>query len=201
MGRKTHRHSLSLFGSCHCSCPIGDHPFVPLHLLPQHPLSTPRKSKNQTSAPARRTPVPRLNQLFSHLNTEKDPPFWTQAHKDAKGEAVFFYYEEEADPLPDFCGTLLGMLYINRQDTLCLASWPPTGQAKVEALLEQISSIQWMFFDPKKADWKTTWTQKEKRIPDMIKIIPTLKGTRAKSSPLIFFSPTPAEPLTYPLPP
>ncbi len=130
----------------------------------------------------------RLKNLFSHLDGETG--FLLQKHPDAKGQALIISYHQDVDPDFEMCGTLQGMLFLNKQNQLCLVSWSENEKARLEVLLDKVEGFTCQLFDPKKGEW----SQKNQETPVMLSIDFKWEG---KEMPFVFFLPE-SEPITYP---
>lgn len=106
----------------------------------------------------------RLIHLFGQIEqTDSLQFFYTLPHPDAVGPALFFSYQHNIDPDPDFCGNLKAMLYLNTNKQLCLATFAEKS-SRQEVLLDQIADCTFQFFDTKTKQWKGSW-QKKDRLP------------------------------------
>ncbi len=135
----------------------------------------------------------RLKNIFSCLQGENT--LWLEKHPDASGPALIASYKQNVDPDVDMCGILEGMLFLNKNKQICLASWGENGQGRIEVLLDQVDSFECKLFDPAKGEWKETWGKKEEKKPVMAKI--DLKW-HEKNIPFVFFLSEADEKVTYP---
>jgi type II secretory pathway component PulJ len=138
----------------------------------------------------------RLKNIFSCLEGEN--PLWLEKHPDASGPSLIASYKQNVDLDIDMCGSLEGMLFLNKNKQICLASWGENGKGRVEVLLDHVNSFECKLFDPEKAQWKETWTKKEEKKPVMAKI--DLKWHK-KKIPFVFFLSESDEKVTYPATP
>ena len=79
----------------------------------------------------------RLKNLFSHLDDTMGISL--EKHPDAQGLALIVPYKQAIDPEFDMCGTLQGMIFLNKNKQLCLTSWSEKGKARNEILLDKIT--------------------------------------------------------------
>ncbi len=135
----------------------------------------------------------RVKNLFAALDGEN--PLWLEKHPDTIGPALCALYNQKVDMEPDMRGVLEGMLFLNKNKELCLASWGENGQGRIEVLLDNVSSFQCELFDSKKGEWKRVWTKKEENKPLMAKFDLNWNG---KAVPFAFFLNDPEEKATYP---
>ncbi len=134
----------------------------------------------------------RLKNLFSHLDGEAGLSL--KKHPDAYGLALIFSYQQRIDPEFDMCGTLEGMIFLNKNKELCMTSWSEKGKARSEVLLDKIDLFKCRLFDPKTAEWAETWSAKNEEDPVMIAIDLKWEG---KEMPFIFFLPKSDQKITY----
>src|SRR5579871_2796 len=120
----------------------------------------------------------RLKNLFSHLDGKSG--LLLQKHPDAKGQALFVSYCQDVDPDFEMCGTLQGMLFLNKQKELCLVSWSEKEKGRLEVLLDKVDAFRCQLFDPKKGEW----SEKNQENPVMISIDFKWEG---KEIPFVFF--------------
>lgn len=135
----------------------------------------------------------KIKNLFSRLDGEN--PLWLDKHPDASGLALCSIYNQKVDADPDMRGILQGMLFLNKNKELCLASWGENRKGRIEVLLDNVSSFQCQLFDPKKAVWKGSWSKKEEKKPTMAKIDLNWRG---KEIPFVFFLYEADEKIVYP---
>lgn len=135
----------------------------------------------------------RLKNLFSHLDGEAGISL--DKHPDAHGPALIVSYKQPVDPEFEMCGTLQGMIFLNKNKELCLTSWSETGKARNEILLDKIDLFKCRLFDPKHAEWAATWSTKNEEDPVMIAIDLKWGG---KEMPFVFFFPDSNHKITYP---
>ncbi len=105
----------------------------------------------------------RMNQIFQSI--PEDGLFYTDAHEKAKGMALYFIFQNGADPDPQFCGAVEGALYCNRDDELILE----LNDKRVETLLTKASPFTMAFFDPKEKAWVEKW--KKDFLPPFFKVL------------------------------
>lgn len=127
--------------------------------------------KNQTvhlrqEASSLRAVQHRLAQVFYRLNTKdkerKKPIFYTKEADSplVQGTSLIFSYDNGVVLNPLFSHHLIGRLYLDQENRLCLASWPQPlkqweGQLppmKHEVLMEGVLSLNFRFFFP----WEMT---------------------------------------------
>ena len=65
---------------------------------------------------------------------------------------------------------LEGMLYLNGDKQVCLASWSTNGKMRHYILLDKVDRLDYRFFDPHKKDWREEWPSHSAEIPPMIHI-------------------------------
>jgi type II secretory pathway pseudopilin PulG len=138
----------------------------------------------------------RLKNLFSNLDGEAGLSL--EKHPDAYGLALIVFYKQSIDPEFDMCGTLQGMVFVNKNKELCLTSWSEKGKARNEILLDKIDTFTCRLFDPKKAEWAETWSTKNEEDPVMIAIDLKWEG---KEMPFVFFLSESNQKITYPISP
>jgi len=134
----------------------------------------------------------RLKNLFSHLDEESE--LLLEKHPDAMGLALIVWYEQPVDPEFEMCGTLQGMVFLNKNKELCLASWSEKGKARIEILLDKIDAFKCQLFDHKKGEWVEKWNRDNEDGPVMIAI--DLKRKELEM-PFVFFLPE-SQQITYP---
>jgi hypothetical protein len=134
----------------------------------------------------------RLKNLFAHLDGEADISL--EKYPDAYGLALLFSYKQPVDSEFDMCGTLQGMIFLNKNKELCLASWSETGKMRNEILLDHMDAFKCRLFDPKKAEWAESWSTNNEESPVMIAIDLKWEG---KESPFVFFFPESNQKITY----
>jgi len=133
----------------------------------------------------------RLKNLFSNLDEEAG--FLLEKHPDATGLALMVSYKQSVDPEFEMCGPLQGMIFLNKNKELCLASWSESGKARIEILLDKIDTFKCRLFDSEKGEWAEKWTMKNEEDPVMVAIDLKWDG---KETPFVFFLPE-SEPITY----
>jgi len=112
----------------------------------------------------------RLKQIFNNLSTwedcdEQNPPLFGSASIPESRFPVFlFSYYSEADPEANYIGRHPGMLYLDKQQKLCLVTWPQ----RKEILLHDVDQLSFQFFDPEKKKWVKKWNLQKQGLPSMI---------------------------------
>jgi hypothetical protein len=147
----------------------------------------------------------RLSYLFSRLINEKDSQkkfFFFLDHPDPSAEvsefnSLVFTYNNGVRLDPAFSGDLLARLYVNKNNQLCLVSWPsvsaddppPYGDMQKEILLDNVAGIRFDFFaalpknsstppsinGPIKGSWQEEWSLAYKQMPSLLKTTLMLK--------------------------
>ena len=135
-----------------------------------------------------------FQQKLKHLFLSQEG-VWIDTHPDVKERALMLFYEQETDPEPQMCGYVQGMLYLNKNKELCLATWSAKGITRSETLLDKVDSFKCRLFDPKKAEWVDSWPKKKEETPRMVSIILEWGG---KEIPFKFFINSADEKITYP---
>lgn len=131
----------------------------------------------------------RLQDLFTTLSPQEGcPTLHTQLFPKEKKESLVVFFDNGIDPDPLFSGIVLGRIYLDEQNQLCLVYWPreTTGsrQWRKEILFSDISDITFQFLaasespDIKsstqmKALWLDSWLKDKKGTPSIIRL--TLK--------------------------
>jgi type II secretory pathway component PulJ len=136
----------------------------------------------------------RLIHLFARL--PEAPSFYTLAHAEAVGSALFFTYDYGADPDPNFCGVVKGMLYLNGRKQLCLTTWSPLEAARQEVLLEGVGRLEFTFYDPKEEKWKNS-QDKKSPLPPIFKLRLSLLEQANEPIQFAFFFPETDTQVTY----
>jgi hypothetical protein len=134
----------------------------------------------------------RLKNLFSHLDDTVGVAL--EKHPDAQGLALIVPYKQPIDPEFDMCGTLQGMIFLNKNKELCLTSWSEKGKARNEILLDKITLFKCRLFDSQKAEWANSWSTKNEEDPAMIAIDLQWED---KEMPFVFFLPESDHKMTY----
>ncbi|MBS0651851.1 MAG: type II secretion system protein [Verrucomicrobia bacterium] len=111
----------------------------------------------------------RLVHLFAKTSAAEKTCFYTGFHPQAIGTCLIFTFNNGVDRSLEFCDDVTGMLYLNANRELCLASWGTNGGIRNEVLLENTEGLCMNFFDPKKKEWKSDW-KKEDPFPPFFKI-------------------------------
>jgi len=123
----------------------------------------------------------RLTPIFSSLYEEGDEmlkkdsfiPLQIKSFSQFLGPALVFTYNNGVDPIPSFCGQVIGMISLNTRHELCLFTWPSEQenqtQMRKEVLLEKAKSLSFRFFNREKKNWEETW-EKEVDLPAFFKI-------------------------------
>lgn len=134
----------------------------------------------------------RLKNLFSNL--EEDTEFLLEKHPDAIDLALIVSYHQPVDPEFEMCGTLQGMIFLNKNKEVCLASWSEKKKVRIEILLDHIDLFKCRLFDPQQGKWVEKWNEKNEDGPGMIAF--DLKR-KEEEMPFVFFLPE-SQPITYP---
>jgi type II secretory pathway component PulJ len=132
----------------------------------------------------------RLKNLF-----DEETGLSLQEHPEASGLALIVNYNQPVDPEFEMCGILEGMLFLNKNKELCLASWSEKGKGRIEILLDKVDAFKCGFFDSKKREWIDTWSSKEEKKPVMVSIDLVWNGNKV---PFVFFLVDSSEQISYP---
>jgi hypothetical protein len=152
--------------------------------------------KSQGIALELKQEVLRLELFQQKMRTllSKEKEVWLGKHPDVKGTALFFNYEEKADPDFEMCGEIQGMLFLSDQKELCLASFSKAGIARVEPLLEKVEGCSFSLFDLKKKTWQSHPEKKKENSPAMVRIELVQKGASIR---YVFFLKASGEKISY----
>jgi len=104
----------------------------------------------------------RFSQIFE--STPERGFFFTDPHQNARGDALYFIFQNGVDHNPDFCGEVTANLYVNKNEELVFE----LKNQEVQTLLTQVSSFQMEFFDSSEQQWVTRW--RKGYLPSFIKI-------------------------------
>jgi len=106
----------------------------------------------------------RLNQIFESLSDGK--LFYTSGHNKARGEALYFTFNNGLEQNPEFCGEMDGVLYASNEKnpSLCLL----LKDQREEIFIDQIDHLSFQFFDPQDNEWHSSWNKKT--LPPMTRI-------------------------------
>lgn len=137
----------------------------------------------------------RLIHLFADVAAAEKPSFYTGTHPQAIGPSLIFTFDNGIDRTLEFCDDVMGMLYQNANQKLCLASWDAQGGARNEILLENTEGFSLSFFDPKKKEWQSEW-KKEDPFPPFFKITWSFADQPKELLQSVFFFPQDT-PITY----
>lgn len=119
---------------------------------------------------------------------------WIDEYPQAEGLALFFKYEEKADPDFEMCGQMQGILFLSVTKELNLAIWSEEGKARREVLLDRVDALHCHLFDAKKKNWHSGKGKKEGGNPIMVKI-----GLgQGDKLPYVFFLNSSNEKISYP---
>ena len=115
----------------------------------------------------------RLNQIFETLQSGDDKIlFYTDehpdAHPDAKGQALYFTFDNGIDPDPDFCQEITGILLHNKNNELCFIAVSKEGKTRKEVFLKKAKNVSLNFYHPEEKKLLCTW--KEKKLPPIIEL-------------------------------
>ena len=103
-------------------------------------------------------------------------------------------YVNEIDPEMTFNGLVRSLLYVNEKRQLCLATWNAEQEARVEVLLDAISSLEFSFFDPQLHLWETQWPESYDHLPLWMRL--TVKTPKEEEQ-LFFQVCHPFDPILY----
>jgi len=134
---------------------------------------------------------------------EKDFFFYTseQHISGIKGQSFVFTYDNGVDVYPWFSNGVLGRLFVDEQDQLCLATWPlPTVfeeeryRMKKEILFSGVEELRFSFFfpevdpdrpvkgegvdEPTRGQWHAEWKKETKQLPALMKVVVVLHETK-----------------------
>ncbi len=119
---------------------------------------------------------------------------WIDKHKGAEGPALFFAFEQRADPDFEMYGELLGILFLNGKKELCLQTGIEGGKMTTDVILERIDEFICTLFDPKTKQWTQNYPKEKEENPVMVSI--NLK-CKTQETPFVFFLQSPTEQITY----
>ena len=135
-------------------------------------------------------------EIFNHrirslLIPSEHSKVWLQTHSDALGPALMIDFEQGIDKDRNFSGKMQGMLFLTAHK-LSFVTWGKNDQARLEVLLDNISSIEYELFDAKSAKWNREWPEKKEESPVMLRI--TLDSEK-KKIPFVYFLDSPTDPI------
>ena len=137
----------------------------------------------------------RLEKLFSLvLRTKPTPPLFTLAQKPYPQPTLCLFYEGDPDPDPLYNGYLRSILYIDEAKRLCLATWSSDRQCQTELLGEEVSSLNFLFFNKESQEWQKEWPETLSQAPLFIKISYEIAG---KTQHLVYKTHMPEDALFY----
>lgn len=133
----------------------------------------------------------RLEQIFDKVaKSGKDQFIFTPS----KEKTLCLSYQGGADPDPLFNKTLRSLLYKDEANRFCFATWSPTLQSRVEVLLDEVSSLDFFFFDIQTSSWQKDWPEEIDHLPLWVKVCIKRKG---EEETMIFPVRYPVEPILY----
>ncbi|MBS0627881.1 MAG: prepilin-type N-terminal cleavage/methylation domain-containing protein [Verrucomicrobia bacterium] len=133
----------------------------------------------------------RLEQIFDRVAKSKKDQFVFTPEKEV---TLCLSYEGGPDPDPLFNKTLRSLLYKDDRGRFCFATWSPTLESRVEVLLDEVSSLEFFFFDLQTASWQSTWKEEIDHLPLWVKVYIKRKG---KEETMVFPLRYPLEPILY----
>ena len=129
----------------------------------------------------------RLQDLFTSLNrASSEPALYTQLFPKERRESLILTFDNGVDPEPSFSGTLIGRLYLDEKNDLCLALWPMGNSKELswrnEVLLSNVVDFSIQFLGEKKeanpkiqsisphAGWHPNWPKERGDLPSLIRL-------------------------------
>ena len=119
---------------------------------------------------------------------------WIDKHKGAEGPALFFTFEQRADPDFEMYGDLQAILFLNGKKELCLLSGIEGGKMTTDILLESTDHFTCALFDPKTKEWTQNYPKEKTESPIMVSIKLKCNG---QETPFVFFLQSHTEQITY----
>lgn len=131
----------------------------------------------------------RLQDLFSSVLLDPgEPPFYTKPFPKEKQQNLIVHFDNGIDPDPQFCGSVMGRIYLDENGDLALVYWPKGDEKKrswrKETLLSRVNDFSFQFLashemvgnQALKASpivWDSAWSKEKRKVPSMIRL--TLK--------------------------
>lgn len=128
----------------------------------------------------------RLDTLFTTLDQQSSKPcFFTKKEDKESLKSLNLIFDNGIDPDPQYSGSVLGRIYLDSENNLCLTTKPLDEESpyfRKEILLKNIVDFEFEFLGPKgdkKAKekpvtaslaWKTDWKEMQGRVPSMIRL-------------------------------
>jgi hypothetical protein len=84
---------------------------------------------------------------------------------------VCFSYYNQPDPNPSFNGKVCSLLYLNSVKELCLSTWSEEKEARIDLLLQGVSSFSLSYFDPQTNLWREDWPESFHHLPLWMRLI------------------------------
>ncbi len=130
-----------------------------------------------------------------------DPYFYTQLFEKEKGVSLIAIFNNGIDPDPLFSGSVVGRIYLDPENNLCLALWPltkdPPPSWRKEILLPAVKAFEFEFLGkitppehgvkeksrPINAAlaWKSHWSKTVREIPGVIRLTVYEEGVKEPS--------------------
>lgn len=132
----------------------------------------------------------RLETLFSNLH----PPFLYTAllSDDEDFPSLIASFHAGIDPEPDFSGSNLARIHLNRFGELRLTQWPlEEALFRSEVLLREVKRVEWSFYQADQ--WRTQWAKGATPPPSMIRLSiwqKNLENQKEPSTQLAFILPS-----------
>lgn len=146
----------------------------------------------------------RLQDLLTGLSRSTGrPSFYTQVFPSEKTASLVLLFDNGIDPDPLFSGPVIGRIYLDKEENLCLAYWPLEVKKnrpwRKEILFFHASDLEFQFLGQKKEmdpkvrtvtaalGWHPRWTKERANLPSMVRLL-----FRQEEIPLqfVFFLPT-----------
>lgn len=115
----------------------------------------------------------RLSSLFRNATLSKGEDssyFYSGEHIETKGKALYFTFDNGFDPDKDFCDQIEAVLFLNKEDDLCLLIQSKEKTQRRETLLKKAESLEFHFFDPLTLDWTKKWEESQEGLPPLVKL-------------------------------
>lgn len=129
----------------------------------------------------------RVQDLLTSLNCSNSQlALYTQLFPDEKTESLIVLFDNGIDPDPAFSGILLGRIYLDKGQNLCLATWPIDSKTsrpwRNEILLSQVLDLSFQFLgerqnaDPKikpvtvRTGWHPNWPKERNDLPSLLRL-------------------------------
>ncbi len=113
----------------------------------------------------------KMNQLFSSLKEEG--PFFPAKKPFNKNSPLFFHFQGQLDPDPNFSGDLYGKILVEEKALLLHILSKDQKRVRKEVLLQNVETLQVLFLQ-KKDDfflWEVPFTKTDPCLPLAIKMI------------------------------